>query len=103
VTGEELADRGRAEWELVERVMAVHLGEGWPRRLLEGKCRVEVDRKTKLITFVWEDADIDLTLIGDGGVVVCGWQKQREVVVTVFNSDGEQVGRRVEPVRERAA
>jgi len=93
----ELADRGAAEWELVERVMSVHLGEGWPQRELRGKCEVAVDPKAAFVTFVWPQDAVDFTLV-QGNVVTCGWQRKGEVCVTVFDSAGQQVQRRFEPV-----
>ncbi len=91
----ELTDRAVREWERIEEVMSVPLGRGWPQRELKGKCKIVVDRKAESVTFDWPQDDIDFTLV-EGNVVTCGWQRERDVVVTVFNSHGQQVKRKVE-------
>ena len=96
MTGKEVADRAAGEWTEIERVMSVPLGEGWSQRELRGKCKVIVDRKAEFVTFDWPQDEIDFTLV-EGNVVTCGWQRKREVCVTVFDGAGQQVKRRVEP------
>jgi hypothetical protein len=92
----ELADRAADEWVEIDRVMSVPLGKGWSRRELRGKCKIVVDREAEFVTFDWPQDKIDFTLV-EGNVVTCGWQRKREVCVTVFDSAGQQVKRRFEP------
>ena len=93
----ELTDRAATEWAEIDRVMSTYVGEDWSQRELCGSCEIVVDRVGRFVTFLWPQDDLDLTLVA-GHVVTCGWQRAREVCVTVFDSAGQQVQRRFEPV-----